>query len=147
MTVRCFVDTNVLIYTRDPRDSAKMTRALTWLDVLRLARRVVLSHQVLAEYYSVATTRLRPGLPAEDARRDLELFLSWPIVAGEQRVYTLAFDVQDRFHFAWWNCLIAAAALIGGCTHLISEDFSHGQRIDGLTVINPFRTEPEAILA
>jgi predicted nucleic acid-binding protein len=34
--------------------------------------------------------------------------------------------------------LILAAALVGGCSRLLSEDLQHGQLIDGLTVVNPF---------
>jgi predicted nucleic acid-binding protein len=123
-----------------------MTRALIWLNALRLAGSVALSHQVLAEYYNAATTRLRPGLALRDARLDIELFMTWTVIAPELRAYILAFDVQDRLRLSWWDSLIVAAALLGGCTHLLSEDLAHGQDLGGLIVVNPFHIEPDAIL-
>ncbi len=36
----CFVDANVLVYARDPRDPAKQRRASDWLDHLWRERRV-----------------------------------------------------------------------------------------------------------
>jgi predicted nucleic acid-binding protein len=35
--------------------------------------------------------------------------------------------------------MIVASALSAGCTTLYSEDFSHGDLIEGLVVHNPFR--------
>jgi predicted nucleic acid-binding protein len=34
---------------------------------------------------------------------------------------------------------IVAAALLAGCTRLLTEDLQHGQRIDSLTIRDPFR--------
>ena len=36
-----------------------------------------------------------------------------------------------------FGSLIVAAALEAGCDRLMSEDFQHGQRIEGLTFQNP----------
>jgi predicted nucleic acid-binding protein len=36
--------------------------------------------------------------------------------------------------------------LLGGCTHLLTEDLHHGQVIDSLTVVDPFRTTPDTLL-
>lgn len=38
--------------------------------------------------------------------------------------------------------LIVAAAQSGGCSILLTEDLSHGQMLDGVRVVDPFREEP-----
>jgi len=44
-----------------------------------------------------------------------------------------------RYRFSFYDSLIVAAALDAGCKTLYSEDLQQGQRIDGLTIQNPFR--------
>ena len=41
---------------------------------------------------------------------------------------------------SFWDALILEAALRGGADTLLTEDLQHGQRIEGLTVVNPFLT-------
>lgn len=50
----------------------------------------------------------------------------------DSNVFLYVFDRQDA------TPLIVAAALEAGCTRLLSEDLQHGQRIETLTVENPF---------
>ena len=75
MTAPLFVDTNLLVYSRDARDAAKQERAAEWLDFLWDTRRGRLSRQVLQEYYVTVTRKLQPGLtvaevfPATGAKR------------------------------------------------------------------------------
>jgi predicted nucleic acid-binding protein len=54
------------------------------------------------------------------------------------RLYQRALDIQARYHFGFYDALIIAAALEAGCTRLYSEDLQHGQRIERLTIENPF---------
>ena len=37
-----------------------------------------------------------------------------------------------------YDSLVIAAALATGCTRLLSEDLQHGQRIESLTIVDPF---------
>ena len=54
------------------------------------------------------------------------------------RLYKRALDIQARYHFGFYDALIIAAALEAGCSRLYSEDLQHGQRIERLTIENPF---------
>jgi predicted nucleic acid-binding protein len=38
----------------------------------------------------------------------------------------------------FWDSLILQAALRAGAIRLLSEDFTHGQKVDGLRIENPF---------
>lgn len=64
-----FVDTNVLVHMRDPRDQARQAVA-EWMAHLWESRSGRLSTQVLHEYYVCVTAKLDPGLEVEDARED-----------------------------------------------------------------------------
>ena len=59
------------------------------------------------------------------------------------RLYHASLDIQSRYRFAYYDALIVAAALDAGCATLYSEDLQDRQRIDGLTVVDPFRSGPE----
>ncbi len=40
--------------------------------------------------------------------------------------------------FSFWDALIIEAAVSAGADLLLTEDLQHGQRIEGLTVVDPF---------
>lgn len=40
---------------------------------------------------------------------------------------------------------MVSAAQMTGCDVLLIEDLSHGQRLDGLEVVNPFPAEPSEV--
>lgn len=145
MSARCFVDTNVLVYARDATEPEKQAPALAWLRHLWEARAGRLSFQVLTEYYVTVTAKLRPGLPAEDARRDVRNLLAWQPLALDGPVLEGAWAAQARFGLSWWDALIVAAAQVLECPYLLTEDLSHGQDLGGVRVLNPFRAEPSSL--
>jgi predicted nucleic acid-binding protein len=135
-----FLDTNLLIYRRDPRDPEKQRIAYAWIVSLSKQRKGRLSWQVLQEFYDVARRKLGNfGLTADLARLDVRLLAQWLPPAPDVPLYESAWSVQDRHGYSWWDALIIAAALRQECTTLLSEDLQHGQVIDDrLTLINPF---------
>lgn len=142
MIAPVFVDTNVLVYSRDPSDGDKQVRATQWLNHLWQTKRGRLSFQVLNEYYSVATRKLSPGVRPEDARGDVRQLLSWQPQPVDGDVLSEAWDVQDRFGVSFWDALVVAAAQAASCRYLLTEDLQHEQDLDGLTVLNPFLATP-----
>jgi len=72
MNATCFVDTNVLVYARDAGETDKQPLAEAWLETLWRQRQGRLSYQVLQEYYVTVTRKLRPGIPVEDARDEVD---------------------------------------------------------------------------
>jgi len=138
MTARYFVDTNVFVYARDSSEPAKQAAASQWLSSLWQSRAGRVSYPVLQEYYLIVTRRLSPGLPSAIARDDVRDLLVWDPVTTNSAVLEGAWRVQDRFSVSWWDALIVAAARIGQCDYLLTEDLQHGQELDGVTVLNPF---------
>ena len=141
-----FVDTNVFIYSRDESEPDKQPVAASWLRRLWRDRAGRLSTQVLHEYYVTVTERLEPGLDREVARSDIRSLLVWRPITLDAAVLEGAWATQDRHRLSFWDSLIVAAAQIGGCAYLLTEDLQDGQDLDGLEVVDPFRRSPDSVL-
>jgi predicted nucleic acid-binding protein len=133
---RSFLDSNVLVYTDDPRDSARQRKALKLLQQHLRERTGVISLQVLQEYFSVSTGKLR--LPAELAKQRIENFALLQVVEPALDDLLAAIDLHRLHSLSIWDALILRSAKVAGCSVLLTEDLQHGQTIDGVRVVNPF---------
>jgi len=59
-------------------------------------------------------------------------------VHSSPAIYVEALRISAKHKFAWYDSLIVAAALEGGCDVLYSEELQHGREIEGLRIENPF---------
>jgi predicted nucleic acid-binding protein len=145
MTVKCFVDSNVLVYARDLSERDKQQRASHWIEALAIAGAGRLSYQVLVEAYSALTRRGKPHMDLSDARIYISNYGYWHPLHVDLTVVGRAWQIQDRFGFSWWDCLIVAAAQISECAYLLTEDLQHGQDLEGVKVVDPFLVAPDAL--
>ena len=134
----CFFDTNVLVYCMDAGDPDRQARAIE-----RFARAceqdtVVLSAQVLQEFYAVTTRKLQPPLSPAAAQAQVERLASFEVVGSSATSVLEATRLAARHQLQWWDALILEAALRAQADVLVSEDGQHGQRFGKLTVENPF---------
>jgi predicted nucleic acid-binding protein len=143
--VPVFVDTNVLVYARDASEPDKQPQAVAWIEHLWRTQTGRLSFQVLQEYYAATTRKLKPGLSAEAARADIRDLLAWRPVRISAEMLESGWVLEDRFGLSCWDAPIVAAARIAGCEHLLTEDLQHDSDLDGLRVVNPFRTQPGSL--
>jgi predicted nucleic acid-binding protein len=81
-----FVDTNVLVYSRDTAELDKHRKAAGWMTHLWNTRQGRLSYQVLQEFYVTVTEKLDPGLDRAAARRVVRSLLPWRPVPIDTRV-------------------------------------------------------------
>lgn len=146
LTAAVFVDTNVLVYARDLTDETKHRRAMEWLARLWDTEAGRLSWQVLQEFYVTATRKLEPPRDTVLVREDIASLNTWRPIPTDLRTLDSAWAVEDRYGLSWWDSLIVAAAQIGGCTHLLTEDLQDGQDLDGVLVVDPFRHAPDDVL-
>ncbi len=146
MTAPVFVDSNVLVYVRDGADSEKLRQAAEWMAALWESRRGRVSWQVLQEYYVTMTRKLETPRDPEDVREDVLSLRAWKPVGVDFDAMELAWTVQDRYGLSWWDALIVAAAVRSGARWLLTEDLQAGQELLGVTVVNPFETEPGEVL-
>jgi len=138
MTALVFVDTNVLIHARDPRDAGKRARAGEWVRMLWDEQRGRTSVQVLSEYYDVLTRKFARQIKREDAWDDVQRFLAWNPQSTDREVLLNARRIEERHRLSWWDCLIVAAAQAQGCVLLLTEDLQDGADYSGVSVRNPF---------
>ena len=132
-----FVDTNILIYAHDRSMGRKHERAVDLLTRLFAERARAISVQVLVEFYSTATKKLRfTSAEAEDVLVDMA---AWPIHRPGHDDLIRAARLHRRYNISWWDALIVNSATQLGCNVLWTEDLSHGQRYGSVTVQNPFR--------
>jgi len=96
--------------------------------------------QVLQELYVTTTRKLRPGLTSEAARADVRDLLAWRPVSIGPLLLESAWSIEERFGLSFWDALIVAAARSASCDVLLTEDLQHESEIDGLRVLDPFRT-------
>lgn len=143
---KCFIDTNVLLYAKDRTSPSKLKAARQWLSALLDKNVAILSAQSLREYY-VNALRQDRSAGAVSALRAYMAALD-EVVPDELRTdhLALAWELQDRHRVSFWDALLLASALVSGCTIFLSEDMNGGQKIEKLTIVNPFTTAPEAVL-
>ncbi len=138
MSVKVFVDTNILLYARDAGQPQKLATARSWMEALWRGHNGRLSFQVLQEFYVNVTQKLKPGLPVADARRDLRALLAWNPLSTSAILLDAAWELMDRFGFSWWDAQIVAAARSEGCGILLTEDMQDRLDVWGTRIFNPF---------
>ena len=137
MSVRTFVDANVLIYAHDVDSKSKHATAKNILRELWSERTGVLSMQVLQEFYVNVTRKIRSPLPKDSARLVVTSYSIWCMETTPAEL-SVAFRIEDESRIGFWDALIVAAAVKSGATRLLSEDLNPGQKIAGLRIENPF---------
>ena len=78
----------------------------------------------------------------EAARAEIRDLLAWQPATVDGAILDRAWKVQDRYKLSFWDALIVASAKSISCRYLLTEDLQADQNLDGIVVINPFRTAP-----
>jgi len=139
MNARCFLDTNIFIYSIDRRDPAKERKAAKLIRDKLGSFKGVVSFQVVQEFFNVATRRLLAPMSLEEAQWYFEaVFTPLLRVHSSAALYRDALALQSRYKLSWYDSLIVCAALQAECAILYSEDMQHGQRFGALQIQNPF---------
>jgi predicted nucleic acid-binding protein len=133
---RVFIDTNVLVYADDADAGSKHERAQEILRKTIAAGVAVFSTQVLQEFFVVATRKL--AVPAEAARRKIELLSRLDVVVIRPELILAAIDLHRLHSISFWDALVVKSAATARCARLLTEDLASGQTIDGVLVENPF---------
>lgn len=141
MTSTFFLDTNVLIYSRDPGAKQKQERSQIWLNALIETKPPVINLQVINEFCHVALRKL-PHLDVETVRADAEGLRIWGDTPIDHETLTDAWQIREAAGYQWFDCVLLAAAQNLGCSHFLSEDMRHGHVVNGITIVNPFIALP-----
>jgi len=135
---RKFADTNVLVYAFDSSEPKKQKIAQNLLKNDGSKGRIVLSTQVLQEFFVVITRKLPKPLSVDDAYKAVSNFAEYPLVQVDKFLILRAIKRSSSDNVSFWDALIIEAALQTDCEILLSEDMQTGRKIDQLTIENPF---------
>ncbi len=143
-TPKALVDTNILIYAADPAAGDQRDVAFGLIEQLTRHGELVVSVQVLNEFYHASTrTNKPPALTHEEASQTIQdlanAALVLPLTAS---VTPRALDAITRSSLSFWDALIWAAARENSVPLVYTEDFQHGQEIEGVRFVNPFAAIP-----
>lgn len=137
MTDRVFIDSNIWVYVVDDADPVKQGIAR---GVLEPGPDVdlVISAQVLGEFFTVVTRKFKDAVPDSDARAMVAQMSELPVVPIDARLVQTAIAGTVDWQLSYWDALIIAAADVSGCRRVISEDMTNGAIYGSVRVENPF---------
>ncbi len=138
MSGPAFFDTNVLIYADGDRSPEKQAVADRLIEDYRRRNELIVSLQVLQEYYATITRKL--GVDAGHAQRKVELLARGNVVRFESRDVIAAIELHRLTQVSFWHAMIVHAARMARASILFTEDLQHGSVIGGVPVVNPFQT-------
>ena len=137
--MKAFIDTNVLIYWVDDSARADVVEQL-------LVQQAVISVQVLNEFANVLLKKRAMSLPDIEALCTT-LIDTCEVIDLSVRTHQTALVLMARYNFSVYDANIVAAATLGDCAVLYTEDMQDGLNIKlpgsaatkALVIRNPFR--------
>jgi predicted nucleic acid-binding protein len=139
MTEPVFVDTNIWVYAVDAADPVKRERALQAIAPVA-GRDLVVSTQVLTEFYAVVTRKLAVPVAQDEAGPMVDQLRALPVVAIDGSLVAAAIAGSREWQVSIWDALIIRAAESAGCRRVLSEDLADGRTYGSIVVENPLTT-------
>ena len=99
---------------------------------------IVISTQVLSEFFWVATRKL--DLDPQAVREGVRQMAMLRVVPIDHRLVLRATDTALSARLSIWDALIVEAANAAGSGRLLTEDLNDGQTIRDVQIVNPFAT-------
>jgi predicted nucleic acid-binding protein len=139
MSDKYFIDTNIFVYSFDPKYPRKQNIASGLIEHALKEQMGCISSQVVQEFLNVSTKKFHPPLSHHDSLRYLNAVLA-PLceVFTSLDLLRKTLEIADRWQYALYDSMIITAALQANCAVLYSEDLQHGQGIESLAIVNPF---------
>ena len=131
-----FFDTNIFIYADDASAPAKQAHAIQLIASYQRSGLLVISIQVLQEYFAAATRKL--GVDPETAQQKVQLLTRARLVRFVEGDVIAAIELHRLNRISFWDAMIVHAARLAGSDLLYSEDFQHGAIVAGVRINNPF---------
>ena len=135
MSDNVFIDTNIWGYAHINNDKEKHHAAVQLVKALSL-RNIIISPQILSEFYSVMN---KYKMPHDTIVQRMEEIIEIANVCDTTlSTITQCIHLKERYGYSWWDSLLLSSALETHCTTVYSEDMQNGQVIEkSLRIINP----------
>ena len=132
-----FIDSNVLIYSVDPRDAVKQRIAKTIVMSARNSGDYIISAQVINEFVNVALNKLEKE--NEDVAKFIWMFREIKTVDVRLVWSSRALEIMKRYDLQFYDSLLLAAAEALDCDEFLTEDLNDGQMYGSVKAVNPFK--------
>ena len=133
---RALFDTNILVYSIDSSHPIKMRIASDLIREYGKCDRLVLSTQVISEFYVVLTKKLK--IKPLDAKAIIQPLSCFEVITISQKAINEAIDISILNKLSFWDSLVIASAQCYNISTLFTEDLNSGQIVRGVKIVNPF---------
>jgi len=133
MRDKIFIDSNIFLYAFSDKNISKQIIS---------ARIVKQNHTISTQVLNEVSNNMLKKL--NFSNKEIEKFISscymqYNIVDFSKEIFIKASIVRDKYNISYYDSLILSSAITSKCDILYSEDMQHNQRIEDLTIINPFK--------
>ena len=137
MSGKYFIDSNIIVYAHD---LDKERREIAQQDIINgiISGNAVISAQVLSEFFVTVTQKIKEPLSLPAAEAEVVLLSRLEVVSLDIFLVQTAIRLQRKHRLSYWDSLILASAIKGGCAEIYSEDFTHARRYEGVLIKNIF---------
>ena len=136
MNDRIFIDTNLFVYAHVSNDAVKHECAVELLKAKISGNQVIISTQVLSEFYSAMSKYKRPH--SEIHSFMIDIIRCTNVSSISLATVQKCLELKDKHGYSYWDSLILASAIENDCRILYSEDMRHSHVLDGVTIQSPF---------
>ena len=137
------IDTTILVYAFDKGEKEKRAICHKLIKAILKGRRsAVITNQILAEFFSVTTTKIKNPYTAEKSGLIVDSFVvsdNFNKLNYDFRTVGKAIEFVDKYKISFWDALIAATMIENNVFTIYTENERDFKKIPGLKVINPFR--------
>ncbi len=142
--MRVALDTNVLVYAEGVNGAPRRKTALDIIGRLP-AETTFVPVQVLGELFHVLVRKAQ-----WQPKAALKGILSWQdtfiLIETSSSVLFMAAELSANHNLHIWDAVVLSASAAAGCRLLLSEDLQAGFTWNGVTVVNPFAEQKNALL-
>jgi predicted nucleic acid-binding protein len=141
MKDKVFIDTNIFVYafldSDNPEQHAKHRKAVDFLKRFDVENQVIISTQVLNEYYSALLKNTISDNYIQESAKQLVNYIE--VAPITRHTVIESYFIKNKYRYSYWDSLIITSALENNCAVIYTEDMQHGQQFeDRLTINNPF---------
>ena len=136
---RYFLDTNILVYSFDEANPQKLKISQDLIAFGLESGKASISYQVVQEFINVSTRKFTKPLTYVDVGKYYNnVLLPLYEISSSSDLFTKALSIAERWKYSFYDSLIISGALFANSDILYSEDLQHQQKIERLTIVNPF---------
>jgi len=133
MKDKIFIDSNIFLYAFSDKDISKQI-----ISAEIVKQNYTISTQVLNEVSNNMIKKLN------FSNKEIEKFISscyiqYNIINFSKEIFIKASIIRDKYNISYYDSLILSSAINSKCNILYSEDMQHTQKIENLTILNPFK--------